>query len=171
MEHGSRRAADSSKQHGGHQQPEHVGKKYGTFIGVLGVSLVTMYFLAFQQIEQSAHFKWSLSVFWISLSMVSAMGIIMIGGMWKMMPDRRVNFALLAVFALVLLGAFTAGRFEAGVGDDAFLRSMIPHHSRAIHMCQQANLADHEVIQLCGQIVEAQREEIAQMERIIARRG
>ena len=146
-------------------------KKYGKFLGILAVSLVVMYALAFSQIEQASHLKFSLSVLWISLSMVSAMGMIMVVGMRRMLPDRRVNLAFFVAFGLILVTAFAAGRVEAGVGDDAFLRSMIPHHSRAIHMCEQANLADPEVIQLCGQIIEAQRAEIAQMERILARRS
>lgn len=137
----------------------------------LGASLVAMYFLAFSQIDALSHFKWSLSVFWISLSMVSAMGLIMTLSMRHMLPSKQVNLALLAGFALLLAAAFTAGRFEAGVGDDAFLRSMIPHHSRAIHMCQEANLADAEIQDLCRQIIDSQAREIDQMNGIIDRRG
>lgn len=172
MEQGSRFAAKGG-QHGdmNGSAPGELRQKYGRFLGTLGVSLVVMYFLAFQQIEHPGHFHWSLSVFWISLSMVSAMGIIMLVSMRRMLPHRKANLALFALFAVALLGAFGAGRVEAGVGDDAFLRSMIPHHSRAIHMCEQAALADPEVIELCGEIIEAQREEIAQMERMIERRG
>lgn len=172
MEHASRRAAsrrtDTSEDH----NASGMGKRmYLMLAASLGASLVAMYFLAFSQIEQTAHFQWSLSVFWISLSMISAMAIIMTLAMWRMLPSQRANIAIVTLFAVVLVGAFAAGRAEALVGDDAFLRSMIPHHSRAIHMCQQATLSDPEVIQLCGQIIEAQREEIAQMEQIMARRG
>jgi hypothetical protein len=144
---------------------------YARFGASLAISLVVMYMLAFSQIETLDHFQFSLSVFWISLSMVSAMGIVMLAAMGNMLENRRLNVALFALFAVVLLGAFSAGRAEALVGDDAFLRSMIPHHSRAIHMCNEAALADPEVVALCGQIIESQRDEIAQMEQIMARRG
>lgn len=144
---------------------------YWRFAASLAASLVVMYLLAFSQIDRLGHFQLSLSVFYISLSMVSAMGLIMLAAMWSMLENARVNAVAVIVFAVALVGAFTAGRFEALVGDDAFLRSMIPHHSRAIHMCQEADLADPEVVELCDQIIEAQREEIAQMERIIDRRG
>jgi len=137
----------------------------------LGASTIVMYLLAFSQIDVLDHFKLSLSVFWITLSMVSAMGLIMLVAMGNMLNDRRLNTILYPAFALILLGAFAAGRVEAFVGDDAFLRSMIPHHSRAIHMCQEAVLADEEIQRLCRQIIAAQREEIAQMEAIIERRG
>lgn len=144
---------------------------YARFAGSLAASLVVMYTLAFSQIDVLSHFRLSLSVFWISLSMVSAMVLIMLVAMPRMLPDRRWNRVLFVAFALVLIAAFGAGRTEALVGDDAFLRSMIPHHSRAIHMCQEASLADPEIVALCEQIIEAQKREIAQMERIIERRG
>jgi uncharacterized protein (DUF305 family) len=38
-------------------------------------------------------------------------------------------------------------------------------------MCQEAELSDPQIIELCSRIIEAQREEIAEMEAIIARRG
>lgn len=43
---------------------------------------------------------------------------------------------------------------------------MIPHHSGAILMCREASLSDPELVTLCGEITQAQREEIDQMERI-----
>lgn len=134
-------------------------------------SLGAMYMLAFSQIDLFEHFEWSLSVFWISISMVSAMGIIMLVTMQNMLPNKRINMLLMVGFGLLLVIAFTAGRYEAFVGDDAFLRSMIPHHSRAIHMCQEATLADPEIQELCREIIETQREEINQMNRIMDRRG
>ncbi|OWP36679.1 DUF305 domain-containing protein, partial [Klebsiella aerogenes] len=45
----------------------------------------------------------------------------------------------------------------------------IPHHSRAILVCQEADITDPEIVQLCDDIVEAQQEEIAQMEEILER--
>lgn len=144
---------------------------YGRFAAALVGSLAAMYALAFSQIDVLRHFEWSLSVLWISLSMIAAMGLIMLTAMLNMLPNRRVNVALYAGFGLLLVLAFTAGRFEFLVGDDAFLRSMIPHHSRAIHMCQEAELTDPQIVELCGEIIETQREEIAEMNRIMDRRS
>lgn len=36
-------------------------------------------------------------------------------------------------------------------------------------MCREANLSDSELVTLCGEIAQAQREEIDQMERIAER--
>lgn len=143
---------------------------YGRLAASLAASTIAMYLLAFSQIDAFGHFKLSLSVFWITLSMVSAMGLIMLTAMSSMFGKTRLNAVLYVAFAAVLVGTFTAGRYEALVGDDAFLGSMIPHHSRAIHMCQEADLADQEIRDLCDRIIASQREEIIQMEAIIDRR-
>ena len=144
---------------------------YGRLAASLAASLVVMYFLAFSQIDAFDHFKWSLSVFWITLSMVSAMALVMLLAMGSMLRNKRLNIALFIAFAGVLVGAFVGSRLEALVGDDAFLGSMIPHHSRAIHMCQEAGLTDPQIRDLCGRIIRSQSQEIAEMERIIERRG
>lgn len=46
---------------------------------------------------------------------------------------------------------------------------MIPHHSGAILMCEQASITDPEIVALCQQIVASQQKEIAQMEAILGR--
>ena len=143
---------------------------YWRLAASLAASFVVMYLLAFSQIDQLAHFELSLSVLWITLSMVSAMGLIMLAVMGDMFGNGRLKLALYAAFALVLAGAFAGSRTEAFVGDDAFLRSMIPHHSRAIHMCQEAGISDQAIRDLCRRIIRTQRLEIAEMEAIMERR-
>lgn len=147
-----------------------MGGTYSRLAVSLAASLVVMYLLAFSQIDSLDHFELSLSVFWITLSMVSAMGLIMLTTMGGMFGNRRVKAVLYAAFAAVLAGAFAASRTEALVGDDAFLRSMIPHHSRAIHMCQEAGIRDRAIQDLCARIIRTQRLEIAEMEAIMERR-
>ena len=46
---------------------------------------------------------------------------------------------------------------------------MIPHHSRAILVCEQSNITDSEIVTLCEQIVQSQQEEIDQMKDILER--
>ena len=85
------------------------------------------------------------------------------------MRNRRLNVALAAGFAALLVGALALGRTETFVGDKGFLYSMIPHHSRAILVCQEADLTDPEVVELCGAIVRTQQQEITQMKEILER--
>jgi uncharacterized protein (DUF305 family) len=69
---------------------------------------------------------------------------------------------------LLVVGFFLA-RTETFVGDKGFLDSMIPHHSRALLVCEESNLTDPEIISLCQQIVKSQTEEISQMQQILTR--
>jgi uncharacterized protein (DUF305 family) len=46
---------------------------------------------------------------------------------------------------------------------------MIPHHSGAILMCEEASIRDPEVVALCGRIIKSQSTEIDEMEAILKR--
>jgi uncharacterized membrane protein len=143
---------------------------YLRFGAVLLISLGLMFTLSMSLVRTFDHFYLNPSNFYMSLMMVAAMGVVMLAGMWGMFESPRLNAALLAGFVLLFAAAFVLGRQQAFVGDEGFLRSMIPHHSRAILMCQEASIRDPEVVALCESIVETQRAEIAQMEAILARR-
>lgn len=62
-------------------------------------------------------------------------------------------------------------RTQGLVGDRQFLRSMIPHHSGAILMCEQASIWDPELKLLCGNIITSQKQEIDQMKAMLARQA
>jgi uncharacterized protein (DUF305 family) len=101
--------------------------------------------------------------------MVAPMVIVMLIVMRSMYTSPVVNVALVAVFVIGFAVVFAAMRTQTLVGDVQFLRSMIPHHSSAIVMCEKAAITDQEIIDLCGRIVKAQEEEIAQMQTILER--
>ena len=104
-----------------------------------------------------------------SMMMVAPMAVVMLVAMRSMFPSRRANLAVIAAAVVVFLGSFYGMRTQAAVGDAEFLRSMIPHHSGAILMCEQAKITDPEVQGLCRQIIDSQQREIAQMEAILER--
>jgi Domain of unknown function (DUF305) len=135
----------------------------------LGFSLILMFVLTMSMVRSIDHFHVNLSNFYMALIMVAPMGIVMLVVMWGMFKNKRLNWLLLVGFTILFVAALWMGRDETFVDDEAFLRSMIPHHSRAILVCQEADLADPEVIELCEQIVESQQEEISQMEAILDR--
>jgi uncharacterized protein (DUF305 family) len=58
---------------------------------------------------------------------------------------------------------------QTAISDRQFLRSMIPHHSGAILMCEHASIQDREIQELCETIISSQQEEIDQMEAILQR--
>jgi uncharacterized protein (DUF305 family) len=142
---------------------------YARFGITLVVSLLLMFLLSMSMVRTLDHFILNLSNFWMALVMVAAMGAVMLVAMWGMFRDRRANVILLAGFGVLFAGALWLGRSEALVGDRQFLESMIPHHSRAILVCQESDLTDPEIIELCEQIVRSQQDEIDQMQEILER--
>ena len=156
-------------QNHGAMSPAKMRSHYKMFALNLAISLLVMYLAMFAMIWSLGEFVQNLNFFYMALVMWAPMGAIMLATMGGMYGNRKLNaalyVALAAIFVLSLLGI----RQQSLVGDDQFLRSMIPHHSGAILMCEEAKLTDPEIRQLCGEIVEAQKQEIAQMKRILDR--
>lgn len=126
----------------------------------LVLSAVIMYFVMFTMIVRAASFYHNLNMFYMMLMMVAPMASLMLLTMGSMYQNRRLNRALHLGFALLFFCAFFAMRQQWLIGDVQFVRSMISHHSGAILMGEQAKLSDPELIRLCQDIVQAQREEI-----------
>lgn len=135
----------------------------------LALSYLTMFLLSMSMIRQWDHFYLNGSNAWMALVMVAPMGLIMLAVMWAMFKNRALNAGLALAFLAVFAGSWYLGRQEAGIGDEQFLKSMIPHHSRAILVCQEADITDPEIVELCEGIVKSQTEEIAQMKQILKR--
>jgi hypothetical protein len=146
-----------------------MNRSYAKLALALALSLGLMWTISMSMIRESSHFYYNLSNLWIALVMVGAMGVVMVLVMWAMFPSRTVNLALLVGFLALAGGAWALGRQEAFVGDEQFLKSMIPHHSRAILVCQESSLSDPEIVELCDGIVEAQKKEIDEMKAILER--
>lgn len=147
-----------------------VGAKPYMMLAVnLGLSLLVMYVAMFAMIWSWGEFIQNVNFFYMALVMWAPMGAIMLATMGGMYRNRKLNAALYVAFAAILVLSLVGIRQQSLVGDDQFLRSMIPHHSGAILMCEEAKLADPEIRQLCGEIIQAQKDEIAQMKRIMGR--
>ncbi len=136
---------------------------------VIGINSVIMFLFTYAMIDRIDHFYVNINRIYMALLMVSPMVVLMLLVMRSMYKNTRLNYALIATFTALGILVFVLMRLQAPVGDRQFLRSMIPHHSSAILMCQEASLSDPEIIDLCGQIVTAQEEEISQMKDILQR--
>jgi len=122
---------------------------YVRFIATLVVSLMVMFILSFEQVRSLDHFYLNASNFYVSLTMVGAMGLIMLGAMWRMFKDRQQTLLMAGALAVVLVGGFSLARTETFVGDKGFLDSMIPRHSRALLVCEEVEpdrSGDHLVV-------------------------
>jgi uncharacterized protein (DUF305 family) len=134
------------------------------------VSGIIMYLVMFVMIDSLDSFYNNLNMLYMTLMMVAPMVVLMIVAMWHMFPSKAANVALLVGSLVIFAGSFGLIRTQTTIGDTAFLRSMIPHHSGAILMCREASLSDPEIVRLCGEIKESQRREIDEMKAILARK-
>lgn len=130
---------------------------------------IIMYFVMFVMIDSLDSFYNNLNMFYMTLMMVAPMVVLMIIAMLHMFKSKAANVSLIVVAIVAFVGSFGLIRTQTTIGDTAFLRSMIPHHSGAILMCQEASLSNPEIVTLCGSIIKSQREEIDQMKAILAR--
>lgn len=134
------------------------------------LSGIIMYLVMFVMIDRLSSFYNNLNMVYMTLMMVSPMVVLMIVAMPSMFPSKHLNTLLLMGSAVAFFGSFALIRTQTTIGDTAFLRSMIPHHSGAILMCEQARLSDPEVRELCRGIIAGQKSEIDQMTRILERK-
>jgi uncharacterized protein (DUF305 family) len=130
---------------------------------------VLMFFITFANVWEIGHLQPNLNRVYMALMMTAPMAIVMMMVMHSMFEDRKLTVIFMASFAALLVLSFALTRFQGAVGDEQFLRSMIPHHSSAILMCERSSITDPEIRELCDEIVRAQVEEIARMEAILRR--
>lgn len=135
----------------------------------LAVDFLIMFFVMYTMIATVDHLLLNVNNLYMTLMMVAPMAVVMLTGMKRMFPSRTLNMTLTGIAIIVFVASFAAMRTQAAVGDRQFLRSMIPHHSGAILMCEEANISAAEIQELCAEIVRTQREEIAEMEAILER--
>ncbi len=165
-----------SNAHGNHHddqigQDDH-SKKKGNYLSLLIMailSFISMYFLMFSMIDVFGNFYNHLNQVYMALLMTSPMIILELLLMKSMYKDRRKNAIVLVVSLLVGVLSFVAIRQQTAIGDAQFLRSMIPHHSGAILMCEEAPITDSEIQDLCVEIIDNQQSEIDQMKSILER--
>ena len=135
----------------------------------LAISLAIMYVVMFAMIYSLGEFIQNINFFYMALMMWAPMGSLMLLTMGSMYANKKLNLVLHVAFALVFVLSFVGIREQGLVGDGQFLRSMIPHHSGAILMCENASLSDPQIKRLCDGIIEGQKAEIAEMKALLAR--
>ena len=141
--------------------------KYLKFALMILISTVIMYFLMFVNVNEFAHIYFSQTRVYMAIFMGAVMAIIMMGFMWKMYDNKKLNAVIMGLSVLLVLGSFGLIQNQVGVDDTAWRSAMIPHHSTAIMTSENANLTDPRVQQLSEEIIQAQEEEMAKMEQLI----
>ena len=141
---------------------------YARFAAMIAVSTVVMFGLMYLNTYAVEHVRFSETRAFMALIMGAVMAVVMLLFMLKMYPDRRMNIAILAGAALVFAGSLALVRSQRTVGDVAYMKAMIPHHSIAIMTSERAQIRDPRVRKLADEIIAAQRREIDEMNALIA---
>ena len=156
-----------------HAQPapraraEHRGgsrRGYARFGAMIATSTVAMFGLMYLNTHARDHVTFSETRLWMALTMGAAMAVIMLG----MYADRALNLAIFASAAIVFAASLWVVRSQALMDDGDWMRAMIPHHSIAILTSERARITDPRVRALAQEIIATQREEIAEMKRLLA---
>ncbi len=140
---------------------------YRRFAAMIVVSTIVMYGLMFLNTYQIEHVRFSETRLYMALLMGAVMAVIMLGFMWSMYENKRLNQGIIALSIAVFAGSLWLVRSQATIGDVAYMKAMIPHHSIAIMTSGRAHIRDPRVRELADGIIEAQVREIGEMDALI----
>lgn len=140
---------------------------YRNFVIMILVSSTVMHGLMYLNTYETSHVWFSQTRLFMTLIMAGGMALVMFFFMRHMYKSAGKNAVIIATgVALMVIGCWLV-RSQATVNDVAWMKAMIPHHSIAILTSERANISDPRVQKLAGEIVEAQKREIAEMESLI----
>lgn len=142
---------------------------YPRFLLMLSISFMIMYSVTYLNVDQTEHIYLNLSRLYMTILMVAPMAVVMLLMMGKMYRNKKANSTILAGSLVVFAAALFLLRSQTPIEDVQYMKAMIPHHSSAILTSQEANLSDPELKQLAEEIIKTQKEEIAQMKKILGR--
>lgn len=140
---------------------------YVKFALMIATSTIVMFVLMYLNTYESGHLFFSETRAWMALIMGSAMAVIMLLYMLPMYSNRKANIGILLGSVIVFSVSLWLVRSQTTVQDVSWMKAMIPHHSIAILTSERAEISDSRVRSLADRIIEAQREEIAEMKVLI----
>jgi hypothetical protein len=141
--------------------------KYTTFAQMILAGTVIMFGLMYLNTYSADHIFFSETRAFMALVMGATMAIVMLAFMWKMYPNKAANIGILVGSLAVFAVSLWLVRSQATVGDVAYMKAMIPHHSIAILTSERANITDPRVRKLADGIIAAQKKEIGEMKDYI----
>ena len=140
---------------------------YTTFAQMIVVGTIIMFGLMYLNTYSADHIFFSETRAFMALIMGATMAVVMLAFMWKMYPNKGANIGILVGSLVVFLVSLWLVRSQATVGDVAYMRAMIPHHSIAILTSERAKITDPRVRKLADGIIAAQKKEIGEMKDYI----
>lgn len=142
---------------------------YRKFLLTLAISFVIMYVVMYLNTYELDHVYFSLTRFYMTVLMVTAMAVVMLLMMPMMYPNKTTNGLIMGASLTLFVGALLLVRSQTFVDDTRWMKAMIPHHSIAILTSERASIKDPEVRKLADGIITAQKREIGEMKAMIKR--
>lgn len=136
---------------------------------MLCISFIIMYGVMFLNAARFEHVMFSMTRTYMAILMVAPMAISMLLFMWGMYENKKANYVILALSAVLFAATLLLLRNQLPIKDVQWMKAMIPHHSSAIMVSKQAELNNPEVRELAQQIIESQEREITRMQELIDR--
>jgi hypothetical protein len=143
------------------QQGEH--SHYLRLLVMIGLSFISMYVLMYSMVNTFRDVYNSVNQFYMAGLMTAPMVVIELLLMSSMYKNTKLNALVIGASCVIGIAFFIFIKQQTAVGDRQFLRSMIPHHSGAILMCENASIGDQRIKDLCKTIIAGQQAEIDQM--------
>jgi len=141
---------------------------YSRFLTMIATSTIIMFGLMYLNTWDISHVWFSQTRMWMALYMGAAMALVMLAFMLGMYTNRKANIAIVVGSVIAFSAGLYLVRSQDTVGDVAWMKAMIPHHSIAIMTSTRADISDPRVRDLADEIIEAQKREIAEMEALIS---
>ena len=147
---------------------QHVnGMSYKKFLIMMVMSFVIMYTVMFLNIDKVSHYHTSTTRIYMTLLMIAPMAVVMMGMMGKMYTNKKLNTGIIVLSVVIFIVTLAGLRTQTPISDVQYMKAMIPHHSSAIMVSQEAKIKDPEVKKLSIQIIQSQKKEIAEMEGLL----
>ncbi|GAA3969617.1 DUF305 domain-containing protein [Allohahella marinimesophila] len=140
---------------------------YWRFAAMVATATVIMYGLMYLNTYEFGHVRFSETRLYMTIIMGATMAIVMLLFMLHMYTNRLINSVIIIGSGLTFLIALWLVRSQSTVGDDLYMKAMIPHHSIALLTSERAAIEDVRVRTLADRIMTSQRKEIREMEWLI----
>lgn len=144
----------------------------GCYLRLLAMALLSflaMYVLMYAMVNTAGNIVHSLNQVYMAGLMAAPMVLIELALMRAMYRDRRLTAVATVASGVLFVAFLLAIRQQALIGDEQFLRSMIPRNAGAILMCEESSISDQQIEDLCVRIIESQQAEIDEMRAILER--
>ena len=129
------------------------------------LSFISMFVFMYMMVDSFANVYPNLNQFYMAGLMTAPMVVVEIFVMWSMYNNKKINLIIAGVSIVLLVMFSLLIRKQTAISDKEFLKSMIPHHGGAVLMCDNTNLQDAEIKELCKGITASQQSEIDWMKR------